>query len=594
MPVTDQELTREAYAQALLNAVQHKGEPSVQAVIGKILAAHPDLRAQLNRVSEAAEEACSRVSGLSHEGRIRELEAYSEYLPDKPSKTSQAQLDLQDIPGRPEKVVTRFSPNPDGPLHLGNLRAAVLSYKYAKKYGGIFILRFEDTDPKVKPPILEAYQWIRDDLQWLGLKWDHEYVQSDRIEIYYEYARKLVQADGAYVCECDRELFSRLKASGQNCPHRNRVSGDSLILLESMVRGEFDEEKAVLRLKTSQADPNPALRDPALMRIIDTKLHPHPRLGSKYSLFPLYNFSTAIDDSLMGVTLVFRGKEHQTNSLIQNKIQQKLGLSSPLAVQYGRLQLEGYVLSKSQIRSAITTHQLDSGLTTSYNGWDDPRLATVVALRRRGITAEALVNLMLEVGAKPIEARISWDNLASVNRKIIEPIAKRYFAVTDPVIMEIEGVPGDRLVATIPNHPGKPDEGTRKVEIPVVQGTVRVLVSGRDTQAFTQGKTVRLMDLVNVTITSMKTGSARAKFISTSVGDIRETKPSIIQWVKEGEGLPMKLYKAFGMNMNMDAGIVESSILREPLGSEVQLVRIGYARIDTLSENGANIIYTHD
>ncbi|MEM3671193.1 MAG: glutamate--tRNA ligase [Thermoprotei archaeon] len=585
-------LVDEAYAEALLNAVQHNGKPSVQAVASKLLGAHPELRANPREAYGAAEKACAKASALSVDDQKAALEQVREQLTKRVQRREREQGELPDIPGRPERVVTRFSPNPDGPLHLGNLRAAVLSYEYAKKYGGKFLLRFEDTDPKVKPPILEAYDWIRQDLRWLGISCDQEFIQSDRIQVYYEYARKLVASGAAYVCECGRDEFKKYKDAGTSCPHRARP--DSSEAFERMLSGGFPEEAAVLRLKSDLSDPNPALRDPALARVIDTKTHPHPRLGSKYTVFPLYNFSTAVDDALMGVTLILRGKEHLTNSHIQAKVQSALHLPSPMSVQYGRLQLEGYILSKSQIRSALASDRMAGVFPSKHQGWDDPRLATLMALRRRGIQPKALVDLIVEVGAKSNEARINWDNLASINRRLVEPSAKRYFMVVDPVTLRVKGSPAPELEARIPLHPGKPSLGSRAIKVPAPDGVFEVAVSAQDRELFATGSVVRLMDLANVKVTSSTGPTIEAELHSLEAKEAEGLRRGIVQWLPKDGQTSARLFKASGMNMSVLEGVVESAISQEKSGTVVQLIRMGYASVDACLPGRVDMIYTHD
>lgn len=583
------DLDYEIYAETLFNAIEHNGKASTQAVLGKILAKHQELRSKVKEILKIVEQFTIKVNSLSYEEQKIELEKYKSYLSIK--QKPQEEKDLPDIPNRPERVVTRFAPNPDGPLHIGNLRAAVLSYKYAKKYGGKFILRFEDTDPKIKPPLLKAYDWIQEDLKWLGLEWDELYIQSDRLELYYEYARRLIANDDAYVCECTQEVFKNYKNSGLACPHRDRK--DSLVLFEKMIAGNIEEGKAVLRLKTSMHESNPALRDPPLMRVIDTRKNPHPRIGSKYYVFPLYNFSAALDDSLMGVTLIFRGKEHLTNSLIQTEIQKKLGLSTPFSIQYGRLKLEGYILSKSKIRSTILSGQLID-FPSFCDGWDDPRLATLMALRRRGFQPKALIDLIIDVGFKPSEATISWDNLATLNRRVVEPKANRLFLTLDPVKLVVRNVPKELSeIVELPLHPSYPAMGFRKIKLKIIENTIDVYISGSDALSLKPGDKLRLMELFNIKIFGKDHEKLIADYESKSIEELGGQRVPIFQWVPANDSVRATLFIANGMNLYVKKGFIESSVRLIEKGSVVQLVRIGYARLDELSEE-ANLIFTHD
>jgi glutamyl-tRNA synthetase len=587
-----EQIENEAFAEALFNAVEHSGKASYQAVLGKLIARHPDLKTNIDYLSELVKKVVGNTNSLAIDEQRIKLDQYRGYLSSKEPFKKADKKGLPEIPNRPPIVVTRFAPNPDGPLHLGNLRAAVLSYEYAKMYSGKFILRFEDTDPKTKPPLPRAYEWIKQDLSWLGLQWDELYIQSDRLEIYYKHAKKLIELGQAYTCECSQDDFKKYKEKGVNCPHRDQAT--SLKTFEEMISGKRMEGTVVLRLKSNMTHPNPALRDPALMRIIDTVRNPHPRIGSKYTVFPLYNFSAAVDDALMGVTLILRGKEHSANSLVQLDIQQKLGFNTPVSIQYGRLNLEGYILSKSKIRNALSLKEFSGEWFKENDGWDDPRLGTVMALRRRGFDPKALVELMIEVGPKPTEASISWDNLAVLNRRLVEPVAERYFAVFDPVPLTVSGVSNEKISeANIPVHPSKPELGLRKVSVPVVNNTVMLSISRSDYNSLSQGSLFRLMDLFNVKIVLKEKDRLEASYISKSIDGVKGSKPQIIQWVHNSESVPITMFKPKEMELYILKGLAERSLIRKSSGSVVQLVRVGYVRLDSVGES-ITAIFTHD
>jgi glutamyl-tRNA synthetase len=574
------------FYEALKNAAEHGGKASPQAVMGKVIARNPLLKGDVRALMPRIFATVARVNGMSSGEQEKELARLSS-LSEEPRPTAGDERGLPDLPERPEVVVTRFAPNPDGPLHVGNLRAAVLSHAYARKFGGKFILRFEDTDPKVKPPILKAYEWIKRDLDWLGIRFDEVYYQSDRLEIYYEYARKLLNRSAAYVCECGQDEFKRYRAEGVSCPHRARK--DSQSAFERMVSGHFEEGGAVLRLVSSMTDPNPSLRDPPLLRIIDTEKHPHPRLGSKYILFPLYNFSAAVDDALMGVTLIFRGKEHLANSHVQAMIQTRLGFSPPFSIQYGRLKLEGYILSKSKIRSTLGSTSFTSPWPTLDDGWDDPRLATVMALKRRGFDPRALISLILEVGFKPSEATISWDNLAVLNRRLVEPKARRFFWVFDPIAIDVEGIPFESKTVLLPVHPSNAGLGSRILEVKAHKGKAEFLVQRKDVVSATSGSIMRFMGLFNIEL-SFEGDRVSARFVSEEP----VAKAPIIHWLQPQLAIPSTLYFAKGMDLAVMKGVAEANILDSKVGDVVQLVRLGYARIDFLAKDEVRLVFAHD
>ena len=328
-----------------------------------------------------------------------------------------------------KQIVTRFSPNPDCVLHLGSARAILLSHEYARMYNGKFILRFEDTDPKIKKPSLKFYDSIRQDLKWLGCKVDEEYIQSDRLPIYYEYTEKLIGDGNAYVCECPAEEFHKITLVKQACPCRDLPPSEQLERWHRMLEGGYQEGEAVVRVKTELDHPNPAIRDWPALRIIDTKKYPHPRVGSKYIVWPLYNLAAGLDDHLMGMTHIIRGKEHYTNMVRQKYMYQHLGWEYPEAIHYGRLKITGAALSKSKIVAGIKEGD--------FADFDDPRLGTFQALRKRGITPEAIKKMIIDVGIKPNDVTLSWENLYSYNRKILDATSNRYFFVAEPTELKV-------------------------------------------------------------------------------------------------------------------------------------------------------------
>src|SRR3989304_2004685 len=393
------------------------------------------------------------------------------------------------------QVVTRFSPNPDCVLHLGSARAIVLSHEYARLYRGKFILRFEDTDPKVKKPSLEFYDSIRENLAWLGCKIDEEYIQSDRIPIYYEYTNRLIRDGNAYVCTCIPDEFRKKALEKNRAPCRNLPATEHLERWKRMLEGGYAEGEAVVRVKTDLDHPNPAVRDWPALRVIDHKKYPHPRVGSKYRVWPLYNLAAGLDDHLLGITHIIRGKEHLTNGVRQEFMYKHLGWEYPEAIHYGRLKITGAFLSKSKIIQGIK-----DGI---YMGFDAPRLETFAALRKRGITTEAIKKMIIDVGPKPADVTLSWENLYSYNRKLLDPQTDRYFFVTDPVELRVKNVP-KIFHAELPLHPDKPERGQREYVIsPKGEGkAVSFWMTKKDAENADAGMLIRLMELFNVKIDS--------------------------------------------------------------------------------------------
>jgi glutamyl-tRNA synthetase len=305
------------------------------------------------------------------------------------------------------------------------------------------------------------------------------------------------------------------------------------------------------------------------MRIIDAEKYPHPRVGSKYRVWPLYNLASGIDDHLMGITHIIRGKEHLTNMVRQEYMYRYFGWQYPEAIHYGRLKITGASLSKSKIVQGVR-----EGL---YNGWDDPRLATFAALRRRGITPEAIKKMIIDVGPKTSDVILSWENLNAYNRKILDPIADRYFFVNNPIELTVKRVPRV-FTARLPLHPDKPDRGFRKYLIkPKADNSATFWVSKKDIATSETGSVIRLMELFNIRIESISEYSAEASITSESYEEARSVKAQLIHWVPVGEDMPCQVVMP---DATIADGIAESACRKLKPDTIIQFERFGFVRID--------------
>ncbi|RLI07317.1 glutamate--tRNA ligase, partial [Candidatus Bathyarchaeota archaeon] len=560
---------------ALVNAVKHGGKAKLGPVLGALFSERPDLRSAVDRIIPLAREVLSEVNKMAL-GDQRALleERWPGALAEAEGGAGARREGLPPLPNvdKYDRVITRFAPNPDCVLHLGSARAAVLSHDYARMYKGLFYLRFEDTDPRTKAARLEFYEAIIEDLEWLGCKPDGVFIQSHRLPIYYEHAEKLIGMGKAYVCTCPRERFRELVMACKPCPCRGLPVEEHLERWEKMLDGDYGEGEAVVRVKTDLGHPNPAVRDWPALRIIDPGKHPHPRpeVGEKgYRVWPLYNFACGVDDHLMGITHIIRGKEHLVNEIRQRYLYAHLGWRYPEAIHYGRLSITGAVLSKSKIVAGVRR-----GL---YSGWDDVRLATLRALRRRGITAEAIRRLMLDIGPKPADITVSWENLYAINRKIIDPVANRYFFVWEPVELLVRGLPGEGpLRAELPLHPDDPERGKRVLQASCEGGEARFLLSGPDASSLAGGGMVRLMGLFNIQVLGLEQGRLLARFHSEELSVARRRKAPIIHWLPAEENIEVEVLRPDGIVR----GLGEPGLAHEGVGALVQLVRYGFGRID--------------
>ncbi|MCS7123851.1 MAG: glutamate--tRNA ligase [Candidatus Bathyarchaeota archaeon] len=554
---------------ALLNAVKHDGKAQIGPVMGKVLAEKPELRTKAKEITPLINRIVGEVNtlSLSEQKRIVE-ENWPEALQREKVEEEKKLPPLPNADKYP-KVVTRFSPNPDCVLHLGSARAIILCHEYARMYRGKFILRFEDTDPKLKKPVLEFYDRIREDLAWLGCIPDEEYIQSDRIPIYYGYAEKLLENGNAYVCACQPQAFREKILAKRPCPCRDLPSETHMERWRRMLDGEYGEGEAVVRIKTDLQHPNPAVRDWPALRVIDTERSPHPRVGSKYRVWPLYNFACGLDDHLMGVTHIIRGKEHLTNMVRQEYLYRHLGWKYPEAIHYGRLKIVGAYLSKSKIVQGVR-----EGF---YEGWDDPRLATFVALRKRGITPAAIKRLIIDVGPKTSDVVLSWENLYAYNRKTLDPEVDRYFFVSNPIQLTVHGVP-KTFTARIRRHPEHLERGFREYTIkPTEKGEAFFWVSKNDLKNLATGRIIRLMELFNVRVEEVKAYAVEASFLSEAYEDAKRAEAPLIHWVSIGADMPCRVVMPDATTVE---GIAEKACESLKPNDIAQFERFGFVRIE--------------
>lgn len=553
------ELEEIVYKHALLNASKHKGSANPKAVMGSIMSQEAELRSRAKEIGPLSGKIVAKVNALSVDEQLNEMEKFNVHAENK--KPEKKEKGLGELPGSHENVVMRFAPNPSGPLHIGHARAAIPNNEFVKKYGGKLILRIEDTDPKrVFEP---AYTLIQEDLEWLGVKPDEIYYQSDRFDIYYKYAEELIKKGKAYMCTCKGGDFKELKDNCKPCPHRDNSVEENLELWRKFP--EMEEGQAVLRVKTDINHKNPAIRDWVAMRIVDEE---HPKLGHKYRVYPMMNFSVAVDDHLMGMSHVLRGKDHLANSEKQKYLYNHMGWEVPEFIHYGRLKMTDVALSTSKAKEGI-----ESG---KYSGWDDPRLGTLRAIARRGIQPETITQLMKEIGIKMNDSSVSWKKIYGLNRNIIEDKVNRYFFVADPVKISVSKDDCEKMLIKRPLHPDYPERGDREL---LFDGDAYI-----PKKDFKNGL-VRLMDAVNVDL-----DGEEVTFHSTSFEDAKENHARIIQWVPVEENVKVKIVMP---DASIVEGVAETDIKDLDVGTLLQFERFGFVRLDSKNDNEITFYYTH-
>lgn len=545
---------------ALQNAVQFDGKATIGSVLGKVMAENPDLRPKAKEITSLAKSVVDEVNKMPLEKQRQELQNEHPELLVREEKHREVGLpDLKNVNGT---VRMRMAPNPSGPLHVGHSRMGILNDEYVKRYGGTCYNRFEDTDPERIDP--DGYRTIPEDFAWLGVHIDKTIIQSDRFEIYYDIAKKLLEMGKAYVCTCKPDEWRDLKNRKLPCPHREQPLKEQTVRWNRMFDGSYKPEEASLIIKTDLSHPNPALRDFVALRIEDT---PHPRTGTKYRVYPLMNLAVATDDHLLDLTHVLRGKDHLNNTYRQMYIFDYFGWKKPEYIHYGRVSIEDAQLSTSKMAKGIK-----EGI---YSGWDDPQLGTLRALKRRGIRPDALRRYWIETGIKEVDIQFSWKTLYSFNRELIDDGANRYFFVSDPVKIKIEGSPSG-LLGKAPLHPEHPERGTREL---VVGADSSVYISKDDLTS--NPRRLRLKDLCNI-----EHSDNAWRYGGNDLAILKEGV-QIVHWVPTGSPTAEVLMT----DGSIKKGLAEKGITNAK-GKVVQLERFAYAMVEETAPT-IRCVFTH-
>jgi glutaminyl-tRNA synthetase len=369
--------------------------------------------------------------------------------------------------GRFDRVHTRFPPEPNGYMHIGHAKAICIDYGIAEDFGGLYNLRFDDTDP-VKEDV-EYVESIQEDIRWLGFDWeDRLFYASDYFEQLYQYAVQLVKMGKAYVCDLSademREYRGTLTEPGRNSPYRERSVEENLDLLERMRAGEFEDGARVLRARIDMASPNVNMRDPVMYRI---KHATHHRTGDAWCIYPMYDFAHGLSDSLEGITHSFCDLDYEAHRPLYDWFLDELDVFRSRQIEFARLNVNYTVLSKRRMLRLVEEGHVD--------GWDDPRMLTLSGLRRRGYTPGSVRDFCDRIGVAKRQSIVDMALLEHCIREDLNQHAPRVMGVLRPLRVVIENYPED-LVEEMEcrNNPQDPSAGTRMVPF------ARVLVIERD------------------------------------------------------------------------------------------------------------------
>ncbi|NNM02900.1 MAG: glutamate--tRNA ligase [Nitrosopumilus sp.] len=567
----DEELRKEVRKLSLQNAFEHGGKTQDKIILGKILGTKPEYRTKVKEITKDISEIVNSINQLSSEEQEKEInENFPELLvPKEKIEEREGLPELKDaIQG---KVITRFPPEPNGYPHIGHAKAAIINSEYAKMYGGKFILRMDDTNPEAER--MEYHAAIKVGLEWLGIEFDLVKNTSDDMEIFYEKGLELINLGKAYICTCKREDISKNRRERKSCKCSMSDIGKNNKNWEKM-NSKYKAGEAIVRFRGDMKADNAVMRDPVLFRIIDEK---HYTLGEKFRVWPSYDMAVAIEDSIDGVTHAFRSKEFELRKELIDEILDTLKMRKPQQGFFSRLEFKGMPISKRIIKPLI-----EEGKVSWY---DDPRLPTLEALRRRGIKPEAIRKFIMSLGLTKANTLAPFDSLEAFNRKFVDAQSIRLFMVSDAKKLLVRNISISSV--EIPNHPIN-DKGKRKIEI-----DEKFYISGEDAKNFKEGARVRLLGLGNILI--KKIGD---EFEGELTNDEDTKEIAKIQWVpqKTAHQIKMIIPKVLFIEEEFNEDSLEEiDVYTEPYylqlkeGEEIQFVRFGYCRKD--SQNQA--IFTH-
>jgi glutamyl-tRNA synthetase len=541
----------------LKNAFDY-GKASEGGVVGKVIAEHPEAKGRMQEVMQEIRKEISRVNSLSKEEIEGELKEFS-------FEKKEKKEERWNLPGAEEgKVKTRFLPEPNGFLHIGHAKSIVLSSEFARMWKGKCVIGFDDTNPEKESQ--EYVDSIREDTAWLGFKFAGEYFSSDKMQEFYEQGKVLLEKGKGFVCTCSQEEIKEKRGSMKECACRNRNNLENKELWEKMLSRGFSKGEAIVRFKGDMKSENTMMRDPTMFRIIDAR---HYRQGGKYCVWPTYDFSASVSDSLEGITHALRSKEYELHDELYYAVLDALGLRKPLVYDFSRLNLKGVRLSKRFIKPLIESGEV--------KGWDDPRLPSLKGFKRRGILPEAIRKFAAQFGLSKVESTPSIEPLLSENRKLLDPVAERRFFVENPVELIVRNAPAGKV--NLKKHPQK-DSGFREI---LVNG--KFFVSSSDARSLSEGEVFRLKDLCNVKL--LKKGNLLEGELAPE--GLVEKK---IQWVSGAEGefldcvllKPSELFddnEVFRKESLLEIqGNCEKSCAELAFQTLVQLERVGFAVLD--------------
>lgn len=550
---------------ALENAVKFNGKANPGSIIGKLISESPELKKDMKTISQQVNSIVKEVNALdANEQEAKLLEMKPDFYDEKKQEKESRKSQRNELPplknAREGEVITRMPPEPSKHNHIGHALSFLINYLYAKMYKGKCILRLDDTNPeKSRQEYVDAV--FSDVIDYLGLRPESIIYASDHMDKYYEFAERLIREGHAYTCACKKEDMSKDRRDMRECPHRNKTQETVLREWELMKDGKIKDH--VLRLRIDMEHKNAVMRDPVIYRVCTEA---HYRQKERYYVWPLYDFETAAEDGLNGVTHIIRSNEFDTRIELHKHIFSLLGFDEPEFRQYGRFNITGATTKGREIRELI-----ESG---DYIGWDDPRLVTLKALKRRGIVKEAFYELVKKSGLSKQQTNIDYSMLAAINRSLLDEKAKRFFFLEDPVKIETKA---PELEAHLKLQP----QDTKPKRHIKTDGVF--LIERKDKESITDSEIVRLMDCVNL----VKKGEL--EYHSAEFEKFKGKK--ILHWLPKEGNVDVEILMP---DLSVKKGLGEEMIKTLEPGEVVQFERFGFCRLDEIREGRYVFWYSHD
>ncbi|MBW3000739.1 glutamate--tRNA ligase [Candidatus Woesearchaeota archaeon] len=546
----------------LENAVKYNGKANPKAVIGSVIKALPEAKKDMKNLAKLVNDKVKEINKL---GVAEQRKIIEKKYPDLLEEKEKQEKDIFAFLGIKEgqKIISAFPPGPEKYPHIGHAKALILNYLLAKKYNGKFYLRFEDTNPSLVKK--EFYDIMLDNFKWLGVEWDKLQYASDNMHLFYHLADKIIKLGKAYMCSCKVEVMRKNREKGKACKCRDKEPKQNHKEWKHFDKAE--PGSAVLRLKIDLKHKNSTMRDPTIFRIID---EPHARHGNKYRVWPNYDFQNAIMDGYYKITHRLRSKEFEMRSELQRYIQKLLGLTITYTYEFARFNLEGVPSSGRVIREMIKKKELI--------GWDDPSLATIVALRRRGFTPEAIKNFVISTGITKSEATMTWGDLIVHNRRILDESADRYFFVAEPVLINIKNAPEQEIELHFHPHHRK---GGRKLNT-----KQEFYITKDDLEALKEGELYRFMNCLNF----VKKGDEFV-FDSLEHKKYKEKGKRIMHFLPVQKDLAN--VEVLMPDKKVVAGFGEPLMKTLKIGDIIQAERFGFMRLDKKEKDKLVFWYTH-